>query len=118
MNYESKQKKLDNEEKLSTLVEHHQDLRLLKEGILKELQCPRKTESSFLDLSTPLICTLVAAKAKRLVASVSESSLQYQVRAPNMSDDQAAYLKNLIQTLDGGEKRKKLVKEYLQNSKK
>ena len=105
MNYESKQKKLDNEEKLSTLVEHHQDLRLLKEGILKELQCPRKTESSFLDLSTLLICSLVAANAKRPVASVSVSYLHYQVRAPNRSDDQAAYLKNLIQTLDGGEKR-------------
>ena len=96
MNYEAKQKKLDYEEKLPTLEE---------EGILKELQCPRKTESSFLDLSTLLICSLVAANAKRLVASVSVSYLHYQVRAPNRSDDQAAYLKNLIQTLDGGEKR-------------
>ena len=34
---------------------------------------------------------------------MSESYLQYQVRAPNRSDNQVAYLKNLIQTLDGGD---------------
>lgn len=64
----AKQKKLDNKDKLPTLEELHQDLRLLKDGILKELQCPRKTESAFLDLSSLLICSLVAANAERWIS--------------------------------------------------
>ena len=61
----AKQKKLDNKDKLPTLEELHQDLRLLKDGIL---QCPRKTESAFLDLSSLLICSLVASNAERWIS--------------------------------------------------
>ena len=51
MTYEARQKKLDNEDKLLTLEELHEDLRLLKEGILKELACPRVSESAYIDLA-------------------------------------------------------------------
>ena len=65
MTWEHRQKKLDNEDKLLTIEELHEDLRLLKEAILKELACPRDSESAYIDLASLLICSMVAANAKR-----------------------------------------------------